>query len=47
MSWEKIVKQETHLLDAKEFIDRAIISLARTGEHGEVRMELTRILDKL
>ena len=48
MTWEDIVKEKsTNLSDAMDYIDKAIISLARTGEHKEVRMELTRILSKL
>lgn len=48
MTWEDVIKEKsTNLLDAMDYIDKAIISLARTGEHGEVRMELTRILSKL
>ncbi len=53
MNWENILKnlqEETnkkHIRETRELVNDAIIRLARTGEHKELRMELTRIYDKL
>lgn len=53
MNWENILKnlqEETnkkHIRETRQLVNDAIIRLSRTGEYKELRMELTRIHDKL
>tara|TARA_B100001094_G_C18090957_1_gene750394 strand:+ start:1011 stop:1184 length:174 start_codon:yes stop_codon:yes gene_type:complete len=53
MTWEDILKDlqeesnKKHIRETRELVNDAIMRLTRTGEHKELRMELTRIHDKL
>lgn len=52
MTWEDIIKQNLEreiqeLNRAIELCNDAIISLARTGEHGEIRMKLIDLYNEL